>query len=73
MEGKSRVWDEDDLEAAGENSEIFGLGGDESGGKVQSVEECPTDAHLEQVSCPQQEVCECPNLWHLRQRKGFGM
>ncbi|GFX50071.1 hypothetical protein TNCV_2375601 [Trichonephila clavipes] len=43
------------------------------GSRVQSVEECPADAHLEQVSCPRQEVWECPNLWHLKQRRGFGM
>ncbi|GFX75861.1 hypothetical protein TNCV_2238331 [Trichonephila clavipes] len=41
------------------------------GSRVQSVEECPADAHLEQVSCPRQEVWECPNLWHLKQRRGF--
>ncbi|GFY29832.1 hypothetical protein TNCV_4071451 [Trichonephila clavipes] len=40
---------------------------------MQSVEECPAVAHLEQVSCPRQEVCECPNLWHLKQRRGFGI
>ncbi|GFX80360.1 hypothetical protein TNCV_3931131 [Trichonephila clavipes] len=110
MDGKSCAWDEDDLVTAGEYSEIFGLGGDESDGskfkgghfilemfssvcvltdiefdewdcgqlmhfgfRVQSVEECPADAHLDQVSCPRQEVCECPNLWHLKQRKGFGI
>ncbi|GFW95652.1 piggyBac transposable element-derived protein 3 [Trichonephila clavipes] len=27
---------------------------------------------LEKVNCPRQEVCECPNLWHLKQRRGFG-
>ncbi|GFW68809.1 hypothetical protein TNCV_3640231 [Trichonephila clavipes] len=32
MDDNSCVWDKDDVEAAGENSEIFGLGGDESGG-----------------------------------------
>ncbi|GFY02239.1 hypothetical protein TNCV_5100981 [Trichonephila clavipes] len=41
--------------------------------RVQSVEECPADAHLEQVSCPRQEVWECPNLWQLKQCRGFGM
>ncbi|GFV05085.1 hypothetical protein TNCV_222991 [Trichonephila clavipes] len=43
------------------------------GSRVQSVEECPTVAHLEHVSWPRHEVCECPNLWHLKQRRGFGM
>ncbi|GFX60256.1 hypothetical protein TNCV_283291 [Trichonephila clavipes] len=32
MDGKSCAWNEDDLVTAGEESEIFGLGGDESGG-----------------------------------------
>ncbi|GFW96500.1 hypothetical protein TNCV_4358221 [Trichonephila clavipes] len=40
---------------------------------MQYVEACPTDAHLEQVSWPRHEFCECPNLWHLKQRRGFGM
>ncbi|GFW52234.1 hypothetical protein TNCV_2426811 [Trichonephila clavipes] len=29
---------------------------------LHSVEKCAAKAHLEQVSCPRQEVCECPNL-----------
>ncbi|GFU04144.1 hypothetical protein TNCV_862901 [Trichonephila clavipes] len=110
MDGKSCAWVEEDV-VPGEHSDIFGFGGDESGGskfkgghfilvmfssvcvvtdiefddgwdceqlmhfgsRLQSVEECPADAHLEQVSCPRQEVCESPNLWYLKQRRGFGM
>ncbi|GFX94051.1 hypothetical protein TNCV_3414131 [Trichonephila clavipes] len=41
--------------------------------RVQSVEECLTESNLEQVSCPRLEVCECLNLGHLMQCRGFGM
>ncbi|GFU08315.1 hypothetical protein TNCV_932231 [Trichonephila clavipes] len=41
--------------------------------RLQSVEACPAEAHQEQFSCPRQEVSECPNLWHLKQRERFGM
>ncbi|GFU69339.1 hypothetical protein TNCV_3210031 [Trichonephila clavipes] len=41
--------------------------------QVLSIEECPADAYLVQVSCPRQEVCEFSNLSHLTKRRGFGM
>ncbi|GFV84993.1 hypothetical protein TNCV_838671 [Trichonephila clavipes] len=40
---------------------------------VQSVEECSTVAHLEHISWPRHELCECPNLRYSKQRRGFGM
>ncbi|GFX47666.1 hypothetical protein TNCV_699201 [Trichonephila clavipes] len=51
MEGKSCVWAEDDVVTA---VGIFGLCLDDSGAssRLQSVEACQRDAHLEQVSCP---------------------
>ncbi|GFV45648.1 hypothetical protein TNCV_2794741 [Trichonephila clavipes] len=42
------------------------------GSRMQSVEAL-AGVLLEQVSCSRQEVCECPNLWHLKQCRGFGM
>ncbi|GFY21124.1 hypothetical protein TNCV_3991681 [Trichonephila clavipes] len=41
--------------------------------RLQSVEACPTDAHLEHVNYPRREVFECPNLWHLKQRREFAI
>ncbi|GFW45430.1 hypothetical protein TNCV_4702411 [Trichonephila clavipes] len=43
------------------------------GSRLQSVEACLADAHLEKVSCPWHEVCECPDLWRLKQRRGFAL
>ncbi|GFV80352.1 hypothetical protein TNCV_4178741 [Trichonephila clavipes] len=43
------------------------------GSRVQSVEECLAAAHQEHVSCPRHGVCECPNLSHLNQWRGFRM
>ncbi|GFW60412.1 hypothetical protein TNCV_942791 [Trichonephila clavipes] len=89
MEGKSCVWAEDDvvtavgifvlcLDDSGARHifESEGLGCEQFihfGSRMQSIEECPADAHLEHVCCPRQDVCECPNLWHLKQCRGFGM
>ncbi|GFU38119.1 hypothetical protein TNCV_4328291 [Trichonephila clavipes] len=57
IEGSSSAWaDEDDVEITGVDINLFCLGRDESGWKLQSGEACPTDAHLEHVNCPLQAV-----------------
>ncbi|GFW77636.1 hypothetical protein TNCV_133271 [Trichonephila clavipes] len=75
VDGKSWAWVEDDgnnrrhiLESDGWGCEQF----IHFGSRLQSVEACPADAHQEQISCRWHEVCECPNLLHLKQRRGFG-
>ena len=40
---------------------------------LQSSVECPVVAHFAQVSCPRQLWDAWPNLWHLKQRRGFGI